>query len=464
VNGRIRVAADGSTLTLQRALECAAANSAPVSVMPGTYSGNFYAPPGVQLIGSGADQTILDGQGLGRTLVVHEGCLNQGVTITGGAADNGGGILVDGPSGESPVIRQSRIVGNSASGDGGGIWGNAELIGNVIEHNVAGIDGGGAWIKGVPSVRRNWFRDNEAGGNGGGLFAQSSQGVIWNNLFTENSANQGGGLYLLIVGHSCNGYQFRFNTVRDNTAVVSGGGLYYFHGECWIGWPALAPNLYFNNIIVENQGGGFSSNLTDFDDTFSYNNVWGNQPAEYVDTADLTGLTGNISQDPRFRDAAAEDFRLAPDSPCIDAGCTEDTCNFSPVTVDAQGFPRLLDGDLDDIAIWDMGALEEHGEVEHLRFGSDESTVNWDERVGVVAYHVYRGDLAALRAGGDYTQDPLQYGSAASWCGLPASSLNDPEVPPAGEGIFYLVTPVGAAEGSLGFDSSKTSRPNANPC
>jgi hypothetical protein len=72
--------------------------------------------------------------------------------------------------------------------------------------------------------------------------------------------------------------------------------------------------------------------------------------------------------DPRFVDidgpddvlgTADDSARLAPDSPCIDAGDP----SALVAGVDSDGIPRLLDGDLDGVPLLDMGSSE-FGNVE----------------------------------------------------------------------------------------------------
>ncbi|MBI5850512.1 MAG: right-handed parallel beta-helix repeat-containing protein [Planctomycetes bacterium] len=74
----------------------------------------------------------------------------------------------------------------------------------------------------------------------------------------------------------------------------------------------------------------------------------------YSNGSGITGGTGNLNSDPFFVDAAAGDLRLAPTSPCIDAGDPFD----APIGMDRLGFPRFLDGDLDSVQRVDIGANE----------------------------------------------------------------------------------------------------------
>jgi hypothetical protein len=91
--------------------------------------------------------------------------------------------------------------------------------------------------------------------------------------------------------------------------------------------------------------------------------------------------------------------------------------------------------------------------------------VGWSPVPGGLLYHLYRGDLATLKATGVYTQDTAAVPGASRMCGRTVSPENDPFQPPLGEAVFYLVTADnGLAEGSLGRNSAGVERANDNSC
>jgi hypothetical protein len=73
--------------------------------------------------------------------------------------------------------------------------------------------------------------------------------------------------------------------------------------------------------------------------------------------ANQTGLNGNISQDPLFRNAAVGDYHLLNGSPAIDAASVPPDI-FGPISTDPDGVHRPVDGNGDGIAKFDMGVYE----------------------------------------------------------------------------------------------------------
>jgi hypothetical protein len=105
-----------------------------------------------------------------------------------------------------------------------------------------------------------------------------------------------------------------------------------------------------NNVIALGRTGINDSGLAS---VIRNNNVFGNGQNYTGD--DLTGIDGNISEDPLFVDRDALDYRLGPGSPAIDAGSNA----ASGVSdSDFEGGPRIVDGDGDGTAVIDMGAFE----------------------------------------------------------------------------------------------------------
>ena len=89
----------------------------------------------------------------------------------------------------------------------------------------------------------------------------------------------------------------------------------------------------------------------------------------------------------------------------------------------------------------------------------------WQPEFGFDSFNLYRGDLAALRQSGVYTQDPGTVSLAMRACGLTDTTFLDGPPPGPGEGLFYLVAGVhNGVEGSLGKNSAGGERPNDNPC
>ena len=96
------------------------------------------------------------------------------------------------------------------------------------------------------------------------------------------------------------------------------------------------------------------------------------------------------------------------------------------------------------------------GEVPGLWFSGAE-TLEWNAERSVGVYNLYR-DLVSSLSG-------LGYGSCEQQ-DIAGRSTTDTDMPPAGDGYFYLVTAENllGEEGTKGRDSSDAERGNAAPC
>ena len=239
------------------------------------------------------------------------------------------------------IVTQCSFTANSGPFLGGGIcnFGGSDIavIGCGFTENTA-IQGGGMdnheceEVVVVACV----FANNQAYRDGGGVFNQRSDPALTNCVFSANVADRGAGVcnYNLspVLVTNCS---FAGNLAEE------GGGI--------SNWGYSTPGV-FNCILWGNEGGAICSDPHSLL-IVSYTLVQGGYEGE-----------GNIDADPLFVDPAGGDYRIAPGSPCIDAG--NNRAVPEGVVTDLAGDPRFAD----DPATEDTG----HGEPPIVDMGAYE--------------------------------------------------------------------------------------------
>jgi hypothetical protein len=376
--------------TIQAAIS-AAANGDTVQVAPGTYVENLnFLGKAIRVISDqGPQVTIIDGNNAGSVVTFNSGEGPQselrGFTVRNGRAQvRGGGIRIENNS--SPTITGNIVVNNRAADGGGGIstsFSSPVIQGNTIAYNgqiqgfSGGVGGGGVAVvgassavllnnnisgnswstssgggitlfaAGTPTIKNNLIANNSAYSDGGGIamFNQSDAAIV-QNVITGNTAPKGGGLYWLVPSGARGPFLIN-NTISANSSP-NGSGIFADGFDVQV--------QLINNIVVAAAGqnaivcGTFDTKVP----TFSFNDVVASAGSAYSGSCTTqTGMNGNISVDPLFRDVSNADYHLQSGSPAIDSG----TANQAPLK-DADGVDRPTDGDGDGNAAFDMGAFE----------------------------------------------------------------------------------------------------------
>jgi len=299
-------------------------------------------------------------------------------TFIRNTADSGAGVYnyaataerageMDEGSQSTPMLVNCTFTANSAEDKGGAIY--------SFENN--------------PSLNNCTFSGNSAGYGGGGICFQNSDPNLTDCSFSENSARYGGGTY-----NDSSNLTLTYCTLIANSGYDYGGGMYNIGSS----------NLSLNNCIVvanraNSYGGGMSNNNSDLsltNCTFTENSaqdgsaiafnsreqrgqstagiidsilwdggneIWNNDQSRIaISYSNIRGGwlgEGNIDADPLFADPNGLDnipgneddnLRLAPLSPCIDAG--DPNYAPGPDKKDLDGKPRIVSGR------GDMGAYE----------------------------------------------------------------------------------------------------------
>lgn len=390
--GTIRVPSDKQTI--QAAIN-AAVEGDTVLVSPGTYIERIdFSGKGITVQSeSGQQVTFINGTGLGSAVTFNAGETSSakliGFTIQNGLGLEGGGVFIRFASPQiiNNVIRNNtassgggvhiiggaplllnNIISNNRAGIGGGPGGgiyisggtSARIINNLISENVGNTTGGGIVIGGAGDllVQGNIIRKNRSLLQGGGvyIFNDDSATIITENFIVENEAgvglggvSEGGGIYWSMP-NSPNHYKIINNTIVNNDAA-RGSGVFADGYD--------AQTEFTNNIVVgkRSMSAFYCGNSNDLNlPIIKFNNIYSPRGATYGGICpDQTGMNGNVSSDPLFRDQSGGDYHLGPGSPCLDKGAN---AVLGLPIADPDGNPRIVDGNGDGLDVVDIGAYE----------------------------------------------------------------------------------------------------------
>lgn len=280
---------------------------------------------------------------------------------------NGGGIycLQCQASIEGNIFRQNHAL------DGAAIYGNwseLRVMRNVVQSNALynvsplpaymGSGDGALTFLFAPDLllEGNTVRDNIAVFGAGVCLRSCYSARVQNNIIANNlaydfsgfgSGGQGGGLFCDVNVNATGLVVIANNTIVGNSAPPSFLG--HFGG-------GLALTLYTNglilanNIIVSNSSGIWRYPYLSYQPVLQNNCLNNSNANNYVN---LPAGIADLQADPRFVNRAAGDFHLLAGSPCIDAG----TASNAP-SADFDAIERPLDGNINGLPAYDMGAFE----------------------------------------------------------------------------------------------------------
>jgi hypothetical protein len=236
--------------------------------------------------------------------------------LSNNTADHSGGAALS-------TLSHCTIVGNRSTVHGGGAGGAilddrfSTLNHCLVVSNVAAWSGGGTFGAVMTSCV---IARNTAGDFGGGAFGRT----LDNCVVFANRAWVGGGVFKGDL-NNC--------TLTGNSASIKGGGA--------IGNTAWGPPdpTRLNNCIVYSNSAPSEANWGNWTSPTGDGIVFNNSCTVPLPTHGI----GNITNAPLFVDPSADDFRLRPNSPCINAGLNA----YTPVGPDVDGNPRIAGGTVD---------------------------------------------------------------------------------------------------------------------
>ncbi len=194
-----------------------------VQLAAGTFAGMLTVDRAdVTVAGEGCGNTVLYGDRSGSVVTLGGGALAD-LSVVGGEADRGGGVLV---TADAELTRVCAAY--NRADDGGGIAvvaGDATLEDVEVERNTAHAHGGGLYVGPDAAVHilRGRLDDNHATIDGGGAFAEGRFTARSTEVLRNSVIDDGGGLYLTGTGPA---RLLENVTLADNSGPSDGPALY----------------------------------------------------------------------------------------------------------------------------------------------------------------------------------------------------------------------------------------------
>ncbi len=296
-------ATHGPKRTISAAIN-AARTPAIIRVATGTYVENVSVKSGIALLGEDVDTTIIQAAATGNVVnfdSVASGVIH-GFTIVG--AEN---------------LRGAKVYCYDAS-----VAITHNVITSSLPPGAPDAKGVGIYCNNCPLVHiaLNRIVGNYNDDFGGGILTVSSSPNIRSNIIADNASDSGGGAIYIFDGSP----KITNNTIANNSSVSGAGGILNIQGTPHISNTILWGNGDdLNGVAVE------MINHCDIED------------------GDFDGERGNISLDPLFKrpatgDVLSNDYHLAVESPCIDAGTSAYMPAIDVLDDEAVPFNYIFDG------------------------------------------------------------------------------------------------------------------------
>jgi hypothetical protein len=216
-------------------------------------SGNVSITQNLTIDGTGANITVsganLSGNSYGGVFNDKSSATVRisGLNITGGSAQNGGGIanfngtltltndILSGNSATSigggiynfsgaVTLNNVTLSNNSATNAGGGIFSEAgalTLTNDTLSGNSATHSGGGIFNDAALTLTNDTLSGNSASIKGGGIYNNGGTLTLTSDTLSGNSASTGGGIY-----NNDAALTLTNDTLSGNSASIKGGGIY----------------------------------------------------------------------------------------------------------------------------------------------------------------------------------------------------------------------------------------------